>query len=193
MPGKIRACRVHPGHGPIHRRHTKQWSLTCASYARRAWAICGATACRRCTRPVACATYGLAPSRNRRLSRRCCARRWKGSAVDGRARPLRTPSGSCKEPSSGGATERRKAAAKAQGVSTERFRKGYEPMLIEQVAEGILAACHERRTRKLSKRWPMRCTALVGIIRSMMKKSPGCAACWPMPGVRSKTTLSTCY
>lgn len=46
------------------------------------------------------------------------------------------------------ATERRKAAAKAQGVSTERFRKGYEGILIEQVAEGILAACHERRMRE---------------------------------------------
>lgn len=46
------------------------------------------------------------------------------------------------------ATERRKAAAKAQGVSTERFRKGYEGLLIEQMAEGILAACHERKMRE---------------------------------------------
>jgi len=46
------------------------------------------------------------------------------------------------------ATERRKAAAKAQGVSTERFRKGYEGLLIEQVAEGILAACHDRKMRE---------------------------------------------
>jgi hypothetical protein len=56
------------------------------------------------------------------------------------------------------ATERRKAAAKAQGVSTERFRKGYEGLLIEQVAEGILASCHERTMRearvKLERRHP---------------------------------------
>ena len=37
------------------------------------------------------------------------------------------------------ATDRRKAAAKAQGVSVERFRKGYEGVLIGQVAEGVLA------------------------------------------------------
>lgn len=40
--------------------------------------------------------------------------------------------------------ERRKAAAKAQGVSVERFRKGYEGVLIEQVAEGVLALVYER-------------------------------------------------
>lgn len=46
------------------------------------------------------------------------------------------------------AAERRKAAAKAQGVSVDRFRKFYEPELIEQVAEGILAVCHERYMRQ---------------------------------------------
>ena len=43
------------------------------------------------------------------------------------------------------ATERRKGAAKAQGVSAERFRKGYEGVLIGQVAEGILSLLYERR------------------------------------------------
>lgn len=41
-------------------------------------------------------------------------------------------------------TDRRKAAAKAQGVSVERFRKGYEGLLIDQVAEGILTLLYER-------------------------------------------------
>ncbi len=40
-------------------------------------------------------------------------------------------------------TDRRKAAAKAQGVSVERFRKGYEGVLIDQVAEGILTLLYE--------------------------------------------------
>lgn len=39
------------------------------------------------------------------------------------------------------ATDRRKAAAKAQGVSVERFRKGYELQIIELVAENILEEC----------------------------------------------------
>jgi hypothetical protein len=41
------------------------------------------------------------------------------------------------------ATERRKHAARAQGVSTERFRKGYEAALLGQVAEGILALLYD--------------------------------------------------
>lgn len=44
-------------------------------------------------------------------------------------------------------TDRRKAAAKAQGVSTETFRKTYEKQLLEQVAEGILALLHQWRLR----------------------------------------------
>lgn len=40
-------------------------------------------------------------------------------------------------------TDRRKAAAKAQGVSVERFRKGYEGVLVDQVAEGILVLLYE--------------------------------------------------
>lgn len=45
------------------------------------------------------------------------------------------------------ATDRRKAAAKAQGVSTETFRKTYEKQLLEQVAEGVLAHCHQWQLR----------------------------------------------
>ena len=45
------------------------------------------------------------------------------------------------------ATDRRKAAAKAQGVSTETFRKTYEKLLLEQVAEGVLAQLHDWRLR----------------------------------------------
>lgn len=45
------------------------------------------------------------------------------------------------------ATDRRKAAAKAQGVSTETFRKSYEKRLLEQVAEGVLAHCHQWQLR----------------------------------------------
>lgn len=41
-------------------------------------------------------------------------------------------------------TDRRKAAAKAQGVSMERFRKGYESALIDQMAEGILTLLYAR-------------------------------------------------
>lgn len=37
------------------------------------------------------------------------------------------------------ATDRRAAAARAQGVSVERFRKGYEPRLLKSVATEILA------------------------------------------------------
>lgn len=48
------------------------------------------------------------------------------------------------------ATDRRKAAAKAQGVSMERFRKGYESVLIDQVAEGILTLLYERQQRPSS-------------------------------------------
>jgi hypothetical protein len=40
-------------------------------------------------------------------------------------------------------TDRRRAAARTQGVGYERFRKGYEPILIEQVAEGVLSLLHE--------------------------------------------------
>ncbi|WP_242909254.1 hypothetical protein [Actinomadura terrae] len=43
------------------------------------------------------------------------------------------------------ATDRRRRAAAAQGVSVERFRKGYEPGLLEQVAEGLLALLYDRR------------------------------------------------
>jgi len=38
-----------------------------------------------------------------------------------------------------GATDRRRSAAQAQGVSVERFRKGYEPLLVSSVAEQVLA------------------------------------------------------
>jgi hypothetical protein len=47
-------------------------------------------------------------------------------------------------------TDRRKAAAKAQGVSMERFRKGYENLLIDQMAEGILTLLYERVQQRLS-------------------------------------------
>lgn len=47
-------------------------------------------------------------------------------------------------------TDRRKAAAKAQGVSMERFRKGYENVIIDQMAEGILALLYERVQQRLS-------------------------------------------
>jgi hypothetical protein len=49
------------------------------------------------------------------------------------------------------ATERRKAVAKAQGVSVERFRKGYEGVLLEQVAEGILTLLYEHGERPPSR------------------------------------------
>jgi hypothetical protein len=39
------------------------------------------------------------------------------------------------------ATERRRSAAKEQFVSVERFRKGYEPKLVEYVADEILYLC----------------------------------------------------
>lgn len=48
------------------------------------------------------------------------------------------------------ATDRRKAAAKAQGVSTDRFRKGYEPRIIEQLAEGILTELSNVGRRSIS-------------------------------------------
>ncbi|MGW4562372.1 NACHT domain-containing protein [Streptomyces sp. NPDC004561] len=41
------------------------------------------------------------------------------------------------------ASQRRRAAAQAQGVSVERFRKGYEPNIIRQVAEEITALVSE--------------------------------------------------
>ncbi len=44
-------------------------------------------------------------------------------------------------------TDRRKAAAKAQGVATETFRKTYETQLLQQVAEGVLAQLHDWRLR----------------------------------------------
>ncbi len=47
-------------------------------------------------------------------------------------------------------TDRRKAAAKAQGVSVERFRKGYEGVLIDEVAEGILTLLYERGQQRPS-------------------------------------------
>lgn len=47
-------------------------------------------------------------------------------------------------------TDRRKAAAKAQGVSMERFRKGYESALIDQMAEGILTLLYERDQQRSS-------------------------------------------
>jgi hypothetical protein len=40
--------------------------------------------------------------------------------------------------------DRRKSAASTIGVSVERFRKGYEPHLIEQVAEGVLSLLHDQ-------------------------------------------------
>lgn len=46
-------------------------------------------------------------------------------------------------------TDRRKAAAKAQGVSMERFRRGYESVLIDQMAEGILTLLYERSQQRL--------------------------------------------
>lgn len=47
-------------------------------------------------------------------------------------------------------TDRRKAAAKAQGVSVERFRKGYEGVLINQMAEGILTLLYEHSQPQLT-------------------------------------------
>jgi hypothetical protein len=44
--------------------------------------------------------------------------------------------------------ERRKAAAKLYGLSVDRFRKAYEPTLFEQLAEGILTACHDKELRQ---------------------------------------------
>jgi hypothetical protein len=44
------------------------------------------------------------------------------------------------------ATDRRRAAARAQGVSVERFRKGYEPPIVELIAENVLVACRARAT-----------------------------------------------
>jgi hypothetical protein len=46
------------------------------------------------------------------------------------------------------APERRKRAAKAQNVSVDRFRKAYERPVIEQVAEGVLALCHNGKLRQ---------------------------------------------
>lgn len=52
------------------------------------------------------------------------------------------------------ATARRKAAAKAQGVSVERFRKGYEGVLVEQVAEGVLALLYESEKKQPRRNLP---------------------------------------
>jgi hypothetical protein len=48
------------------------------------------------------------------------------------------------------ATERRRRAAASQGVSVERFRKGYEGVLLEQIAEGILALLYAKRHKDAS-------------------------------------------
>jgi hypothetical protein len=48
------------------------------------------------------------------------------------------------------ATQRRKEAARTQGVSVERFRKGYEGLLIEQVAEGILALLYDYNQQRVA-------------------------------------------
>jgi len=42
------------------------------------------------------------------------------------------------------ATDRRRAAANAQGVSVERFRKGYEPQLIGQITDEIISLLARR-------------------------------------------------
>ena len=47
-------------------------------------------------------------------------------------------------------TDRRKAAAKAQGVSMERFRKGYESVLIDHMAEGILTLLYAQHKQRPS-------------------------------------------
>jgi hypothetical protein len=46
------------------------------------------------------------------------------------------------------AAERRKRAAEAYGISVDRFRKAYELQIMEQIAEGILAACRETHMRR---------------------------------------------
>ena len=43
--------------------------------------------------------------------------------------------------------QRRSEAAKIYGLSVDRFRKGHEPQLLEQVAEGVLAVCHDKELR----------------------------------------------
>lgn len=45
-------------------------------------------------------------------------------------------------------SERRKAAARSTGVGVDRFRKAYEGVLLEQVAEAILSGCQEGRLRQ---------------------------------------------
>lgn len=44
--------------------------------------------------------------------------------------------------------DRRKKAAEVYGLSVDRFRKAYEPVLFEQLAEGILTACHDKELRQ---------------------------------------------
>lgn len=44
--------------------------------------------------------------------------------------------------------QRRTEAAKIYRLSVDRFRKGYEPQLLEQVAEGVLAVCHDKELRR---------------------------------------------
>lgn len=44
--------------------------------------------------------------------------------------------------------ERRKAAAKVYELSVDRYRKAYEPQLFEQLAEAVLAACHDKELRQ---------------------------------------------
>jgi hypothetical protein len=42
------------------------------------------------------------------------------------------------------AADRRRSAARAQGVSVETFRKGYEPVLVEQIAAEIVGLMSRR-------------------------------------------------
>ncbi len=75
------------------------------------------------------------------------------------------------------ASERRKSAAQAQGVSVERFRKGYETQLIRQVAEEIIALVAES-------------TAAAGARPSASEVSDGCPEAEELPsGVRELSTV----
>ncbi|MBF6446610.1 hypothetical protein IU429_02910 [Nocardia elegans] len=45
-------------------------------------------------------------------------------------------------------TERRRQAAKAMSLAPDTFRKTHEKEIVEQVAEGVLTACHEMAMRR---------------------------------------------
>ncbi|MFD6883660.1 hypothetical protein [Rhodococcus sp. NPDC060084] len=48
------------------------------------------------------------------------------------------------------ATDRRQRAARCMHVSPERFRKSYEKRILQQTAEGVLAACREVMARPVA-------------------------------------------